>query len=87
MKFDKNKYSSLDGSTKVRLNYLDKMTESGDTTFYIEASRRGIEIKGDLSFHSNEDLRKYAKAISLAWEEHLKLRRASGITTTNLAGH
>ena len=85
--FRKTKYDSLDGSTKCRYKAFDESQEmpSQEIDFYIEASRAGIVIHGELPVEDRAKLEPFAKAVSDAWSDHKKFKPQ--IVTTNLAGH
>lgn len=69
MKFKKpEKYSALDGKTKVRF-------ESECGKLMLLASPSGVSITGqNVDFHTMSDLQDFAKCMSDAWVEHQKLR-------------
>lgn len=76
MKFEKTKYDSLDGSTKVRFTQGEH--------FYIEASRMGVQFKGELLIESFEQLDAFAKTLSEAYTQHRKLTPK---ITASASGH
>jgi hypothetical protein len=77
LKFSKNKFDTLDGSVKVR-------NTSDDGHFFLEASRAGVHISGELDFTSLADLETFAKTMADTWKEHTRLKPK---IETSLAGH
>lgn len=87
MKFTRTKFTTLDGSTKVRfdLDHGDTPKEE-QVEFYMDATRSGIEFKGHLKMKTMDDLQKFASQIDKVWRDHLSLKKGGQIVST-LAGH
>lgn len=69
VEFVKNKYSSLDGRTKVMV------TLKGPKSFCVQATPSGVELMGPLSteISDREELDHYAQLVAEGWKEHIKL--------------
>ena len=67
--FVKDKYSSLDGRTKVLI------TLKGETKFVVQATPSGIELMSPMNVEisDREELDHYAQLIAEGWKEHIKL--------------
>lgn len=63
------KMSGIDGQAKV----VFTLVEPAISTFQIEASRQGVKLRGELELTQFVDLQPFAKAVTDAWREHLKL--------------
>lgn len=71
MKFVREKGDSLMGKTVVRHTLTDE--NGGKADFYLEASRTGLVVKGNMEITTQSDLQEYAKTVSDAWTDHRKL--------------
>lgn len=78
--FVKNKYSSMDGRTKVMV------TLKGPKEFCVQGTPSGVELMGplNLELESREDLDSFAQLIVEGWKEHLLLKPKLSRT---LSGH
>lgn len=77
MKFLRTKFDSLDGKTVVALT-------SEDDKFQLKASRSGVMINGELEIEGMQELDQFAKLLSDAWKEHLRLKPK---LQSSLSGH
>lgn len=68
IKFSRDKFSGLDGRTKVRYQAEDAVD------FYIDGDEVGVTLKGQLTLYEAQDFEDLAKAIGNAANEHLKLK-------------
>jgi hypothetical protein len=90
MKFIRTSFVGLEGRV-VRFTLAKQFDDKKKLTvqdegsdFYIEASRAGVRVKGDMRIDDFMHLDPFAKAITDAWKEHKKL--IPQISTT-LSGH
>jgi hypothetical protein len=81
MEWVRTRFDGLDGLPKYRYSPKDQGTTP---EFWIEASRKGVELKGNLVLAQYADLQPFAKAIGDAWKDHRKFMPNLG---ANLAGH
>lgn len=81
MEWVRTKIDGLDGLPKYRYT----IKEQGlNPEVFVEGSRKGVELKGNLVLSRYEDLQPFAKAIGDAWKDHKKLMPN---LKANLAGH
>lgn len=69
MKFTKSKFEDMLHPGQVKVRYI---TEDFPT-FSMTCTGMGVEISGTLSARSNDELQDFAKGLSDAWKDHLKL--------------
>jgi hypothetical protein len=78
MKFERKKISALTGNTEVHFSL-----DSSD--FKIIADQSGIRLRGESpTLYENEELQSFAKAVSDAFKDHLKLKPK---LVSTLSGH
>lgn len=81
--FNRKKYASLDGLTKVR--YTPNETPGIRVPdFFIEASPIGIELKGSFLIGDHDGLRDFAELIGKAFTDFYSLRKK---IDTSISGH
>jgi hypothetical protein len=72
--FIMDKYSALDGKTKVC--WIQKSTDDTplENAFVVEVDSAGMRFRGNSpTIQTTKDLRDWAKMIDDVWREHLKL--------------
>jgi len=78
MKFQKTKIDDLLSPGSVTIVYKkdrDETDQKDGFDFEIRARSMGVEMFGPLSFRNDDDLQDFARALSSAWTDHLKLSR------------
>mgnify|MGYP000876486526 FL=1 len=78
MKFQRSKIENLlkPGSTIwLHKKERDETDQKDGFDFEIRASSMSVEMFGPLTFRNDDDLQDFARALSNAWTDHLKLSR------------
>lgn len=83
MPFLRNKYSSLDGKTRVA--FKEEIPSHGDA-FELIADAKGVHFSGKFLIVNQEELQEFAKLLSDVWVDRLSLDPARKLKGT-LSGH